>query len=173
MRVEYPDVSKFTQEQKEQLDRVPINLTRMLLHCPVEMVKSFLDFGLSFRTGNLDPKIRELVILRVGTLRGSSYELLHHLPAARVAGLSEMEISAITSAKPSGLNDKFSLILQLADDCFQLGKVSDSTSEKLAKIFSAPEIAEATLLAGFYEMVACFLETTGVKLDEHGLNWGK
>ena len=169
----YPVASKFTQEQIEQFDRLPINLTRMLLYCPVPMVKSFLDFGLSFRTGNLEPKIRELVILRMGTLRGSSYELLHHLPAARVAGLSEMEISAITSAKPSGLNDKFSLILQLADDCFQLGKVSDSTSEKLAKIFSAPEIAEATLLAGFYEMVACFLETTGVKLDEHGLNWGK
>ena len=173
MRGVYPDSSKFTQEQRQQFDRLPINLTRMLLHCPVEMVKSFLDFGLSFRTGNLEPKIRELVILRMGTLRGSSYELLHHLPAARVAGLSEMEISAITSAKPSGLNDKFSLILQLADDCFQLGKVSDSTSEKLAKIFSAPEIAEATLLAGFYEMVACFLETTGVKLDKHGLNWGK
>jgi len=173
MKAEYSDASKFTQEQREQFNRLPINLTRMLLHCPVEMVKSFLDFGLSFRTGNLDPKLRELVILRMGTLRGSSYELLHHLPGARVAGLSETEISAITSAKPSGLNEKLSLMLQLADDCSQLGKVSDSNSEKLAKIFSVPEIAEATLLAGFYEMVACFLETTGVKLDEHGLNWGK
>ena len=173
MKAEYPDVSKFTQEQKAQFDRLPINLTRMLLHCPVPMVQSVLDFGLSFRVGNLNPKIRELVILRMGTLRGSSYELLHHLPAARMAGLSEMEISAITSAKPSGLNEKLSLMLQLVDDCSQLGKVSDSTSEKLAKIFSVPEIAEATLLAGFYEMVACFLETMGVKLDEHGLNWGK
>jgi alkylhydroperoxidase family enzyme len=173
MKFEYPYASKFTQKQREQFDRLPINLTRMLLHCPVEMVKSFLDFGLSFRTGNLDSKIRELVILRMGTLRGSSYELLHHLSAARVAGLSEMEISAITSDKPSGLCEKLSLMLQLADDCSQLGKVTDYTFEKLAKIFSAAEIAEATLLAGFYEMVACFVETMGVKLDEHGLNWGK
>ena len=173
MRGVYPDGSKFTQEQSEQLDRLPINLTRMLLHCPVPMVKSFLDLGLSFRTGNLETKLRELVILRMATLRGSSYELMHHLPAARTAGLSEMEISAITSAKPSGLNEKFSLMLQLADECSQLGKVSESTFEKLAKIFSAADIAEATLLAGFYEMVACFLETMGVKLDEHGLNWGK
>ena len=172
-RAEYPDLLMFTQEQKEQLDRVPINLTRMLLHCPVEMVKSFLDFGLSFRTGNLDPKIRELVILRVGTLRGSSYESLHHFPAARMAGLSEMEISAITSAKPSGHNEKFSFILQLADDCSQLGKVSDSTLEKLAKIFSVPDIAEATLLVGFYQMLACFLKTLGVELDQHGLNWSE
>ena len=173
MKSEYPDDSKFTHEQRKQLDRLPINLTRMLLHCPVSMVQSFLDFGLSFRSGNLDPKIRELLILRMGTLRGSSYELLHHLPAAKLAGLSEMEISAITSTKPSGLNEKLSLMLQLADDCSQLGKVSDSAFEKLTKIFSAAEIAEATLLAGFYEMVACFLETMGVKLDEHGLNWGK
>ena len=173
MRGVYPDGSKFTQEQSEQFDRLPINLTRMLLHCPVPMVKSFLDLGLSFRTGNLEPKLRELVILRMATLRGSSYELMHHLPAARVAGVSEMEISAITSAKPSGLNEKFSLMLQLADDCFQLGKVSDSTFEKLAKIFSAPEIAEATLLAGFYEMVACFLKTMGVELDQHPLSWSE
>ena len=173
MKAEYPDASKFTHEQRKQFDRLPINLTRMLLHCPIPMVQSFLDFGLSFRTGYLNPKIRELVILRMGTLRGSSYELLHHLPAAKMAGLSDMEISAITSANPSGLNEKLSLMLQLADDCSQLGKVSDSTFEKLTKIFSAAEIAEATLLAGFYEMVACFLETMGVKLDEHGLNWGK
>ena len=170
MRVEYPDVSKFTQEQKEQLDRVPINLTRMLLHCPVEMVKSFLDFGLSFRTGNLDPKIRELVILRMATLRGSSYELKHHLPAAKMVGLSEQEISVIISAQPSGLDQKLSVMIQLVDDCSQLGKVSDSTFEKLAKIFSAPDIAEATLLAGFYQMLACFLKTMGVELDQHGLN---
>jgi len=38
MRGVYPDGSKFTQEQSEQLDRLPINLTRMLLHCPVPMV---------------------------------------------------------------------------------------------------------------------------------------
>jgi len=170
MRGVYPDSSKFTQEQREQFDRLPINLTRLLVFCPVEMVKSFLDFGLSFRKGNLNSKIRELVILRIATLRGSSYELMHHLPAAKMAGLIEMEISPITSAKPSRLNQKASLMLQLAYDCSQLGKVFESTLEKLVKIFSTAEIAEAILLAGFYEMAACFLETLGLKLHEHPLS---
>lgn len=172
-RVEYPDESKFTKEQREQLERVPINLTRMLLYCPVEMVKSFLDLGLSFRTGNLDPKIRELVILRMATLRGSSYELLHHLPAAKMAGLSDQEISGVTSAQPSGLDHKLSVMIQMVDDCSQQGKVSDSTFEKAGKLFSVAEIAEATLLAGLYEMLACFLKSMGVELDQHGLNWSK
>ena len=167
----YPNLEKFTKEQGEQFERVPINLTRMLLHCPVAMVQSFLDFALSFRTGNLEPKLRELVILRMATLRGSSYELMHHLPAAKMAGLSEQEISAITSAQPSGLDQKHSIMIQLVDDCSQLGKVSDPTFEKVAKLFSVAQIAEATLLAGLYEMLACFLKTMSVELDQHPLSW--
>jgi len=173
MRFDYPDASKFTKEQKEQFDRLPIYLTRMLLHCPVAMVKSFLDFGLSFRTGSLEPKLRELVIVRMATLRASFYELIHHLPAANTAGLSEMEISAITSAHPSGLDQKHSIMIQLVDDCFQLGKVSDSTFERAAEFFSVAQIAEATLLAGLYEMLACFLKTMGVELDQHPLSWSE
>ena len=169
----YPDDSKFTQEQREQFDRVPINLTRMLLHCPVAMVQSFLDFALSFRTGNLEPKLRELVILRMATLRASSYELMHHLPAAKMIGWSEIEISAITSAQPSGLDQNHSVMIQLVDDCSKLGKVSDSTFEKASKIFSTSEIAEATLLAGLYEMLACFLKTMGVELDQYPLSWSE
>ena len=172
-RVECADESKFTTEQREQFDRLPINLTRMLLHCPVAMVKSLLDFGLSFRTGSLEPKIRELVILRMATLRGSSYELMHHLPAAKTAGLSEMEISAITSSHPSGLDQKHSSMTQLVDDCSQLGKVSDPTFEKAAEFFSVAQIAESTLLAGLYEMLACFLKTMGVGLDQHPLSWSE
>ena len=170
-RVEYPDELKFTKEQREQLERVPINLTRMLLHCPVAMVQSFLNFAMSFRTGNLEPKLRELVILRMATLNASSYELMHHLPAAKTAGLSEMEISAITSSHPSGLDQKQSVMTQLVDDCSQLGKVSDPTFEKAAELFSVAQIAEATLLAGLYEMLACFLKTMGVELDQHPLSW--
>jgi len=173
MRFDYPDASKFTQEQREQFDRLPINLTRMLLYCPVAMVQSFLDFGLSFRTGNLEPKLRELVILRMARLRASSYEHMHHLPAAKTAGLSEMEISAITSDQPSALDQKQSIMIQLVDDCSQLGKVSDSTFEKAAKLFSVAQIAEATLLAGLYEMLACFLKTMGVKLDQHPISWSE
>jgi alkylhydroperoxidase family enzyme len=168
---EHPELSKLTQEQRIQFDRMPIHLTRMLLLCPVPMVRSLLDFALSFRTGNLDPKLRELVILRTATLRGSSYELFHHLPAAKIAGLSDEEISAITSTHPSGLDEKYSVLIELVDDCSKLGNVSDSTFEKASKIFSPSEIAEATLLAGLYGMIACFLKTMGVELDLKPLNW--
>jgi len=109
----------------------------------------------------------------MATLRGSSYELMHHLPVAKAAGLSEMEISAITSSHPSGLDQKHSIMIQLVDDCSQLGKVSDPTFEKAVKFFSAAQIAEATPLAGLYEMLACFLKTMGVGLDQYPLSWSE
>ena len=173
MRFEYPDASNFTHEQREQFDRLPINLTRMLIHCPVAMVKPFLDFGLSFRRGNLEPKLRELVILRMGSLNGSSYELMHHVSAAKMAGWSKQEISSIKLAQPTGLDEKYSIMIQLVDDCSQLGKVSDPTLEKAAKLFSVSQIAEATLLAGLYRMLACFLKTMDVEVDQHPLSWSE
>jgi hypothetical protein len=82
-----------------------------------------------------------------------------------------MEISAITSTQPTGLEEKYSIAIQFVDDCSKLGKASDSIFEKVSKVFSAPEIAEVALLAGFYEMLACFLKTMGVELDQHSLHW--
>jgi hypothetical protein len=49
--------------------------------------------------------------------------------------------------------------------------VSDPTFEKAAKLFSVAQIAEVTLLAGVYGMLACFLKTMGVGLDLHPLSW--
>ena len=170
-RADYADPSKFSKAQREQLDRMPINLTRMLLHCPVEMVKSFYDLAWSFRSGNLDPRIREMVILRMATLRCSQYELSHHIPAAKIAGLNDQEIAEITSPNPTALDEKLTVMVRLTSDCAHDGRVSEATFESAAKIFSTAEIAEATLLAGFYEMLASFLETMRVGLDQHALNW--
>lgn len=171
VKADYPDPTKFTNEQREQLDRTPINLTRMLLHCPGEMVKSVYDLAWSFRSGNLDPRIREMVILRMATLRNSSYELSQHVPAAKMAGLTDHEIAEITSNNPSGLDEKLSIMVRLVNDCAESSKVSECTFESAIEIFSMADIAEATLLAGFYDMVSCFIKTMGVELDQHVLNW--
>ena len=49
----------------------------------------------------IDPRIRETAILRVAHLSNSAYELHHHGPLARAAGLSDAEIAAIGDQSPS------------------------------------------------------------------------
>ena len=170
-KVVYADPSKFTKEQQEQLTRTPINLTRMLLHCSGDMVKSLYDLAWTFRSGNLEPRMREAIILRMATIRNCSYELSQHVPAAKLAGLSDGEIAAITSVRPSGLDEKLALMLGLVDDCAEHGKVTGPVFEVATVVFTIAEIAEATLLSGLYDMVACFIETMGVEIDQHPLNW--
>ena len=53
-RLEYADPTLST-DSRTQFARLPINLTRMLLHAPAE-TKGFLDLVSGFRGGALDPK---------------------------------------------------------------------------------------------------------------------
>jgi len=45
----------------------------------------------------LDPRLRETVILRVAYLSHSAYELHHHVPLGRTAGLSEADLDRAAS----------------------------------------------------------------------------
>ena len=47
------------------------------------------------RTGTLDPRLRELVICRVGWRTGAEYEWLQHVRLGRGLGITDAEIDAI------------------------------------------------------------------------------
>ena len=53
-RLDYADVDGESDDRRVQFARLPINLTRMLLHSP-QIAKGFLDLAIGFRQGVLDP----------------------------------------------------------------------------------------------------------------------
>ena len=67
-RLSYVDPADMSDDLCAQLQRLPINLTRMLLHAP-RTASGFLDMAIGFRQGVLDPRLRETVILRVALIR--------------------------------------------------------------------------------------------------------
>src|SRR4051812_6340734 len=103
-RILFPEPTDVPESARQQLDRFPINLTRMLLHVP-QSVEPYIDLAFSLlRSGRLDPKVREFVILRVASVSGSEYERTQHLPSARKAGLTEEEIVAALSGDLGALS---------------------------------------------------------------------
>lgn len=76
-RLSYVDVASMSDDVRTQFQRLPINLTRMLLRAPCT--------ASGFRQGVLDPRLRETVILRVATDQDSLYQRMQHLPAADLA----------------------------------------------------------------------------------------
>jgi len=169
-RLDYVDFAGASDDQRAQFDRLPINLTRMLLHSP-HIAKGFLDLAIGFRQGVLDPKLRETVILRVATDQDSLYQRMQHLPAADLAGLSNGEVDAITRGDLTRLDPRLAVAVRFVDECVTRVKVSDPTFEDARRVFSPSEIVEMTLLTGFYMMTARFLATLSTDFDAQPVDW--
>jgi alkylhydroperoxidase family enzyme len=164
-RIPFPETETIPESAARQVERFPLNLTRMLLHEP-DAVGPYIDLAFALlKRGHLNPKLRELVILRVASLSGSTYEKIQHLPAARKAGATDAEIASAESGHPAGLDSGTALAFRFAEECARDVKVSEATIVEARSRFSPPEIAELTLLVGFYMMTARFLETLGVDAD--------
>jgi alkylhydroperoxidase family enzyme len=168
-RLDYADPS-LSEESRAQFARLPINLTRMLLHAPAE-TESFLDLVSGFRSGALDPRLRETVILRVATDEENLYQRMQHLPAAELAGLSGEEVDTITRGDLARLEPRLAVAVRFVDECVTRVKVSDATFADAKAVFSAQEIVEMTLLTGFYMMIARFLATLAIDLDAAPVDW--
>lgn len=169
-RLDYVDITRASDDQRKQFARLPINITRMLLHGP-RAASEFLDLAIGFRQGALDPKLRETVILRVATDEDNLYQRMQHLPAADLAGLSDGEIDAITRSDLTRLEPRLAVAVRFVDECVTRVKVSDPTFEDARQVFSPSEIVEMTLLTGFYMMTARFLATLAIDLDSEPADW--
>ena len=164
-RIELCEPMLMTEPQKRVHERLPVNLMRAMLR--TNHADHYLALGLALNAGLLAAKRRELVILRVAALSGSHYERMHHRPAAQQAGWSEADIVAIEAGHGGHLAPPEAALLRFVDECIRDVRVSDRTFAELrGHLQEEEEVAEATLLAGFYMMTARFLETLDVDLDE-------
>lgn len=145
----------------------PLNIFRMLTHAET-LMRGFGQLGTAIlgRTA-LDPRLRELVILRVARRSPAAYEWQQHVPIARATGASDAEIAAL---ERGDLDDpcfgaRERAILRFTDELLAGPRASDEALVAMRVAFSDREVCEVILTIGFYMMVARFLETTGVDLE--------
>src|SRR5580658_2434058 len=88
------------------LGRLPeprINLFRMLANAPA-LIGPTLRLGEAILTkSDLDPKLRELVILRAARVTATEYEWVQHEGIARLVGLSDEEIAGVADDQRAAL----------------------------------------------------------------------
>jgi 4-carboxymuconolactone decarboxylase len=115
----------------------------------------------------LDPRLREIAILRTAKVSRSVYEWTQHVPMAKHVGVSDAQIAAMDNWQgASCFNDLERTILRFTDEVAANVKGSRETLEALKKHLDATEIVELILSIGFWGMVARVLETTEVDLEE-------
>jgi alkylhydroperoxidase family enzyme len=166
-RIPYPDPMTLPQATRDALARRrPLNVYRMIGQAET-LAPPMVDLVSTILTGTaLDPRLRELAILRVGHLCGSAYETRQHERIAREAGLTEAEIASVkVGGDLLALGPREQAVVRFAGEMTTDIKVSDGTFRQVAEFLSPREITELSLIAGFYNMVSRFLETLEIDGD--------
>lgn len=111
----------------------------------------------------LEPRLRELIILRIAILNRADYEFQAHVPHARDAGLTDDEIAAVRAAETAAFTGLDRLVLDYADAMTRDIRVPDQVAEAIKAQFDARARVELTATIAAYNMVSRFL----VALDVH------
>lgn len=169
-RIELIKEEKMTPKQKAQYERFPSNLSRGLLTTK-NLYEGYAGLGAALRYTDLSAKDREFVIVRVGYMSKSEYELMQHKNLALEQGWTENDIESIANNNLKYFDERTSTILKFVNECVEDIKVSADTFQATRKYLSESEVAELTLLIGHYMMTARFLETLEIDLDEAPTSW--
>jgi alkylhydroperoxidase family enzyme len=149
------------------------NVFRVLLHHPpvadvfAQLVKAVvLD-------GTLDPRLREMAIMRAAWLRGSTYEWASHYGLSLRAGMTDDEVVALrTGPGAPGLTASERAVLTLVDEVVNVGHASAEVL-RAARDAVESDAAYIELLAipGCYVALASILNALAVPLDDGTTSW--
>jgi 4-carboxymuconolactone decarboxylase len=146
---------------------VVLNVQRMVANAQKIFVQRSRLSNALFTQTTIDPRLRELAILRTAKDCRSLYEWTQHVPAARHVGLGEEQISAIEHWQNAACFSELErLVLKFTDEVNVNVKAGRETLEGLKRHLSPGEIIELLIIIGHWRQTASILETTEVDLEE-------
>ena len=152
----------------------PLNIFRMLGRLP-ESFRPFLQLGGSLLGDpKLDPRIREIAILRVAHVTQASYEWAQHEQLGRNVGVTDADIDAVRSDEPAArLDDEAALVCRVTDEITREVRLSDEALELLLDRYEIEQACSLILCVSYYNMVSRFLESLRVEIEPEGLLAGQ
>jgi len=127
-----------------------------------------LQFGGSLLTKQqLDPALREIVILQVAHIEGGEYEWLQHVPIAIAVGVTQEQIDAILANRFDAecFSDRARATMLLVEEVVNKVRASEASVRNASKFLSPRELVEVILTIGNYMMMARLTETMRVEID--------
>jgi alkylhydroperoxidase family enzyme len=107
--------------------------------------------------GRIDPRDREIVILRTCARAGAEYEWGVHAAAfGEAVGLPAEQIAATAGgqAEDAAWADGDSDLIQLVDELHETSTVSDELWSRLAERFRPDQLLELLITAGWYRLLS-------------------
>ena len=133
-------------------------------HMP--LLNAWTGFGLyTMRGSRVDPRLREVLILRTACNARSDYEWHQHRRIALRLGMTEAEVDAVRGGAPTGDNTH-DLMISCADELAHDSRLSDMTWEKLVSAYGLEWTLDAVLTVGAYTALAMALNSADVQIED-------
>lgn len=151
-----------------------LSVFRVLLRYP-RLAKAVQDLLLSMLTRpQLDPRLRELAIMRIGWCSGSVYEWTQHWRIARDLGVPEADLLALRGDWKA--HDSFDpadrAVLAAVDDVLASGVIGDTAWAACAEaIDDLAHRVELVCAIANWRMIAIMLESLRVPLEDGVEPW--
>jgi alkylhydroperoxidase family enzyme len=149
-----------------------LSIFRIALRRP-RIAKSLNDhLHALLRRGELQPRLRELVIMRIGWRTGSVYEWGQHWAVASRLGVSPSDLIAVRDWPRHNLfSAQERAALEATDDYLQRGFVPPSTWEMLRGHFGEGLLFELLVVISTWTMMSSVLRSLEVPLEDGATPW--
>jgi 4-carboxymuconolactone decarboxylase len=143
------------------------NAFGMLAHTPA-IGASTLRLVLALLTEtDLEPRLRELVILRVAQRCDGRYVWVQHAAIAALVGVNDAQIAALERGETPDVlfADRERTAFVFADEVLDTCCATDDTFVAVREMFSPSEVLELLLLIGYFRMICGVMNTLHVELE--------
>jgi 4-carboxymuconolactone decarboxylase len=155
-----------TTARLEPLEGTGLGITRTFARYPKLAAPRALNSQYVNQRSKLQPRHREILILRTGWNCRSEYEWAQHVGSvgqARKYGLDPIRIAEGPNAP---VWDPFeSTLLRAADEIYRDATISDSTWRQLSTRFDQRQMMDVVVTASNYRMVSTALNALGVQME--------
>ncbi len=129
--------------------------------------------GTLMMEGEVDHRLRELIIMRIGWSLNGVYEWTHHWRIAHEYGVSERDLNAVRDWEA---HDHWSpsqrAVLRATDEMIEEGTLSDSTWSECARLFSTDrELIELVSIIGNWKMMSEMIRSLKIPLEDSVAAW--
>lgn len=168
-RIPYRDLDTLTDRARElTIERGSLNVYRALANADNVFTGWMIAGRDALTSPVLDPRLRELVILRTGHLMGSSYEIGQHTGIAEKAGMSARQIAALAPTGDldgAGFNDVERAVLLLTTQLLVTKQVDAELFEEVHGALGDEATVEVLMVIHRWAGLALMLNALDVDLD--------
>jgi alkylhydroperoxidase family enzyme len=136
-----------------------------MLHHP-QLAERFLAFnGQLLWQPVLEPRLRELVVLRVAYRTRSSYEWVQHVKLSQRYDVTAAEVDAIAAAAYDAFTSLEADLLRASDQLLDGYRIDDATWARLSATLDEKTLLELIFVVGTYAALAMVFNGIGIELD--------